>query len=114
MRETIACRKANGLVYCAQVPLGKRLARDEHGKKTWVRDDGRCAILKGIYILRHDRGMSYGDIAELFHRRGTVDQNGKPWAWLSRSFAKPQYKTKKLAKACRYVEQVLTETGDFP
>ena len=72
VRETIAYRKANGLVSCAHVPLGKRLARDEHRKKTWVRDDRQCIILEGIYILRHDRGMSCGAIAGLLHRRGIV------------------------------------------
>ena len=41
--ETIAYRKANGLVYCSQVPLGHRLARDEHGKKIRCADEGQCA-----------------------------------------------------------------------
>jgi hypothetical protein len=30
--------------------------------------------------FREKCGMSYCDIAELFHRRGVVDQNGQPWA----------------------------------
>jgi hypothetical protein len=114
MREGIAYRKANGLVYCSQVPLGNRLARDKYGQKMWVRDYRQCAILRQIYILRHDRGMSYNDIAKRFHHRGIVDQNGQPWAWLSGSFAKPRYKTSKLAKAYRHVAQVLEETGQYP
>ena len=58
--------------------------------------------------------MSYGDIAELLHRRGIVDQNGQPRAGLSRLPAKPRYKTEKTAKAYRHVAQVLAETGQFP
>jgi hypothetical protein len=80
----------------------------------WVPDNRQCAILRQIYILHHDRGMSYNDIAKQFHRRGIVDQNGQPWAWQLRCPGPPRHQCTKLSKAYRYVERVLAETGQFP
>jgi hypothetical protein len=43
-------------------------------------DSGRAVALRtrGQLALRHDRGMSYGEIAEQSHRRSLVDQNDQP------------------------------------
>ena len=67
-----------------------------------------------IYVLHHDRGMSYCDIAELFHKRGALDQNGQPWAWRLRCPGPPRYHCTNLSKAYHHVEKVLAETGQYP
>jgi len=104
VRETIAYRKANGLVYCAQVPLGKRLARDEHGKKVWVRDDGQCAILMEMYRMHEIEGVPMNRIAQMLHQREVRDQNGNPWTWRN---CNRRWSTKKIRKAIQFVAETL-------
>jgi hypothetical protein len=58
--------------------------------------------------------MNYCDIAEFFHKRGTLDQNGQPWAWRLRCQGPPRYHCARLSKAYRHVEQALADTGQLP
>jgi hypothetical protein len=104
VRETIAYRKANGLVYCAQVPLGKRLARDDRGKKVWVRDDRQCALLMEMHRMHRIEGVPMSRIARILHQRGARDQNGNPWTWQN---CNQRWSTKKIRKAIQFVAETL-------